>query len=95
MSLLEKDLAVIIDPPVHKLEVKKKKKSKETFVTKLIIEPYIFKTKKRQVRIYFVCIVQTKAIAEIISQGNETLTPKYLLVTWPKPEDHCCVPSIT
>ena len=28
MSLLEKDLAVIIDPPVHKLEIKKKKNQK-------------------------------------------------------------------
>jgi len=51
MSILEKDkdLRVIIDPPVHKFETTRKKtKAKETFVTKLIIEPYIYKTKTQK-----------------------------------------------
>ena len=53
MSILEKDkdLRVIIDPPVHKFETtttREKKKAKETFVTKLIIEPYIYKTKTQK-----------------------------------------------
>ena len=105
MSILEKDkdLRVIIDPPVHKFETTRKKtKAKETFVTKLIIEPYNYETKtQKKAKTQFVCIgcealnVQTRASAENILHGNETVKPEYLLLTWPKPEDHCCVPSIS
>ena len=47
-----------IDPPVQKFETTRKKtKAKETFVTKLIIEPYIYKNKtQKKAKTYFVCI---------------------------------------